>query len=140
MMDRGPYPRLDNPYLNGLSDRVDATNSLNHLFACLGAKYDRLKGIFGNTFESQFPIIDLHYDNPEDNDKELVVKFLDGSSHKIPSFTPSKDLDVRTHAMVYLLDSKINLKYNRNQAINLSNICKRANRQDLVTLIQEALI
>ena len=51
------------------------------------------------------------------------------------------DLDKRVSAMVGLLSNpKANIRYNRNQAIALSNLCKSKGREDLKIIIQEALI
>jgi hypothetical protein len=51
------------------------------------------------------------------------------------------DLDKRASAMLSILSNpKSNRKYSTNQADRLCSICRDANRQDLVTIIQEAMI
>jgi hypothetical protein len=51
------------------------------------------------------------------------------------------DLDKRARVMLDIFSNpKSNKRYSRNQAINLCNILTRANREDLVTIIQEAMI
>ena len=87
----------------------------------------------------------IEFDRPwrymEDDATELYQERI---SFAFPDVQPYEifpnDLDKRASAMLSILDNpKANRKYSSNQAINLVNLCIRANRQDLGKMIQEAL-
>ena len=91
----------------------------------------------------------IEFDRPwkcmEDDETEMFQGCNDNFESLIRDTHPYEifpnDLEKRARAILDLLNNpKSNKKYNINQAIALSNSCIHANRQDLVKIIQDAMI